>query len=816
MVRPSTSTDAAGDAGDAADAADAPARAHSEAKAKASKRRCIQSACVPCRRRKSKCDGGTPHCATCLAVYKTPCFYDVESESRRGKMTTAVKRDGAGVVAGESSDRDHNHNHAEFLVNAIRTLPESEVFELVQQLRNPRLDVWSLAEALRRTVPLLATHGPHEQESLETDLSVLMGKPALTQMGESRHYGHTSSLGLVAEDENYTQARVQLSNKPSTWTAVTQDLLFVERLFNLYFSWSHPFYVIFSRECFLNDFRSGRTKYCSPLLVNAILSYACHFTDDPAGRADPRNFRTAGDHFFAEARRLLYEDDAPSLTTTQALAVMAMREPSAGRDSSGFMYMGRCMRMAVELGLHLNNSAAPKHHLTPSEIEVRKVTFWGCFVVDTVWSVCIGRISQLPRAAITVDKPILTESPQQQGAATTRMFLQEFSTLSELVNDNNFMFFAPKERFTSRRLLDMYHNYVNWHKHLPSSLLIQQGAEAPPPHCLICRSMLYHTIVLHLFRPLLKVDILQSEIRPRDLCIESANKVSELLRLYRHSYTLRACQLVLTHILLSICIVHLIYSRDYKQSQENLVEGLRALEDMSVCHYYGARSFKIVHALAKTWKLPWPEKLEVSKLIIQEDGSVISPSEKTLLDHPVAAALTDDPADYTTAGPSTQPNRRESLSMFAVDSGSMGIQISPISVSQGTAMMPNHYNPSSGFVYPQAPTSVSIPVPPPPAPADQLFWTPMPGVGVPILPRDYAPNSMDLNNMLGATDEWDRFGRDGFRMSGAWLQEPVQHFVQAGGVGAAYGGLEELGQQAQGAYEGWWNGGPAGAEGGGG
>jgi hypothetical protein len=98
---------------------------------------------------------------------------------------------------------------------------------------------------------------------------------------------------------------------------------------------------------------------------------------------DPDNPRSAGDHFFAEARRLLYEDETPSLTQTQALCVMALREPSAGRDSSGFLYIGRCMRMAVELGMHLDTTSSPDLKLTPSEIEVRKVTFWGCFIVDS-------------------------------------------------------------------------------------------------------------------------------------------------------------------------------------------------------------------------------------------------------------------------------------------------------------------------------------------------------------------------------------------------------------------------------------------------
>jgi hypothetical protein len=176
---------------------------------------------------------------------------------------------------------------------------------------------------------------------------------------------------------------VHVERRGTTWTNVTHDLVFIEKLLVLYFTWSHPFYVLFSRECFYKDFRAGRDKYCSSLLVNSICAYACHLTDDPAGRTDPSSFRTAGDHFFAEARRLLFEDETPSLTTTQALCILSMREPSTGRDTSGFNYIGRCIRMCVELGLHLNNSASPALRLTPSEIEVRKVTFWGCFTVDT-------------------------------------------------------------------------------------------------------------------------------------------------------------------------------------------------------------------------------------------------------------------------------------------------------------------------------------------------------------------------------------------------------------------------------------------------
>jgi hypothetical protein len=339
-----------------------------------------------------QCDGGTPVCATCTAVYKTPCHYDPESESRRSRSSapstgapTGARRDAGPAAAAAASSL----SSAELIVSCLRELPDEHVLDFVQHLRkDPTADLGALAESWRKTVALPSAV-PFDGQNLELDLSMLLGKPAITLTGESRHFGYSASLGLVSEDEDYGRRRgartntVDTNRRGTTWTTVTDDLKFVNRLFTLYFTWCHPLFIIFSRESFYRDYEDGRNKYCSSILVNAICAYACHLTDEPAARTDPLNLRTAGDHFFAEAKRLLDENDSPSLTTTQALCIMAMREPSTGRDSPGFGYIGRCIRMCVELGLHLNNSASPALGLTPSEIEVRKVTFWGCFTVDT-------------------------------------------------------------------------------------------------------------------------------------------------------------------------------------------------------------------------------------------------------------------------------------------------------------------------------------------------------------------------------------------------------------------------------------------------
>ena len=80
------------------------------------------------------------------------------------------------------------------------------------------------------------------------------------------------------------------------------------------------------------------------------------------------------------------------------------------------------------------------------------------------------------------------------------------------------------------------------------------------------------------------------------------------------------------------------------------------------------------------------------------------------------------------------------------------------------------------------PNGASLPTAPASAPqhGDALFWTPVPGVGAPIFPRDLTMSAMDLNNLLGDVDGWDRYERDGFKISEAWTAvEPMAYVSNA-------------------------------------
>lgn len=321
--------------------------------------------------------------------------------------------------------------------------------------------------------------------------------------------------------------------------------------------------------------------------------------------------------------------------------------------------------------------------------------------------------------------------------------------------------------------------------------------------------MLYYSTLSHLFRPMLKVEIIDSNVRPRDKCMETANKVSELLRLYRQHFDMRACQLVLTHILLSACIVHLLFSKDSQTNYIYLVEGLRALEDMSVCHYFGARSFKIVYSLSKVWNLRFPEELQNSKLVRSEDatGIMSPPAESLVVPQPTRKIPSNvsGGAGFGLMAPTPQGDRRQSLSMFSRPEHKVMQLASHPAPSHGSPSPANQAqhrgsNPNIVPLYPATSSST----PPQPLPttnpsisttsaADSLFWTPIPSMGVPILHRNYQMSPMDMEHMMGGSDEWDGLTRDGFKISESWAQDPVNAFHGGSNEGYAQGSGETTG-----------------------
>jgi len=419
-----------------------------------------------------------------VSVYSTNCYYDIDSDHRR---KGALKRDIAQL--------QKEMGTLGIVFDAIKKGSEAEADDIVQLIRSHPDESYEWVVSNIKNFAVTARK--NEVRSLEGELEEYNIQPTLDNSGETRHYGYTSHLTgtLAGIDDELPILSIQQFD---TWTSVTTDKDLVRHLLSLYFAWTHPFYVIFSEEVFFHGLNGKKLKYCSPLLVNAILALACNYSDRPEARADPNDPSTAGDHFFAEAKKLLGEVNSSSLTTIQALAVMSIRQAMTGDDSSGWLYAWQMMSMAVQLGLHMSYEAQAKGKLTPTEIEARRVTFWGCYVLETAWAICVGRVSSFTRSAVQLEKPILRGNleskiwkpygdprfPQRttelEQPSFTYTLLLHSSLLTEIVNDVVFWFYAPKDRRTSRKLLGYHERFLTWYKQLPECLAIQEEKATLP------------------------------------------------------------------------------------------------------------------------------------------------------------------------------------------------------------------------------------------------------------------------------------------------------------------------------------------------
>ncbi|KAI8950097.1 hypothetical protein F4801DRAFT_361867 [Xylaria longipes] len=352
----------------------------------------------------------------------------------------------------------------------------------------------------------------------------------------------------------------------STWTNITNDSALVQHLLALYFCWEYPTFASLSKEHFLRDYVQGRHRYCSPILVNALLALGCRFSTQPNTRANPNEPRTSGDHFFKESLRLLYrQTNHHTLTTIQALGIMSIREASCGRDSESWYYAGQSVRLAIEMGLHRLHDDGDE-----DELAVQAATFWGAFALDHAWSLATGSLPQCscfphlpPKPAIidgieaslwipyTDDGAPLQRSCEQP--SNVRSVYKCFCELSELVHQSLYVLHSPGRPLTSRDLLSIYTQYLNWYDSIPEVLRL--GHNFTP--AVLFAHMYYHFAILLLFRPLIKLRIIGSAILPRDVCSQAADAIQGLLRSYSQLYTLRRTPSFVPYFLLTSSIMHL-------------------------------------------------------------------------------------------------------------------------------------------------------------------------------------------------------------------------------------------------------------------
>ncbi|ATY58887.1 pathway-specific nitrogen regulator [Cordyceps militaris] len=633
------------------------------------------NACNECRRKRAKCDGNQP-CGGCKARSNQNCVYETPTRiskpqlrkeldalrEQQDKTNLVLAGLGQPIVQSEILARLQARQSIDSIASwlasteqrpkaiaapaadsgsasARRILPPSSndaLFDPGGMEETPPLTVepsirqkspnWS--QARRETIL-------SERATLQ-DLSDLPepARSRLAAWAESRHATHvvdgTDEPRALGDAVASLQDSVMRQGR-ETWTTVTSSMELVAHLLGLYFCWEHPTFASLSKEQFLRDFCQGRPRYCSPLLVNALLSLGCRFSRFPGSEAARPDEPCCppGQHFFNEALRLLHrEPDHHSLLVIQALGVLSIREASCGHSSESMAYAGQSMRLAVEMGLHRMVERSSEGRET-DEFAVLSATYWGAFSLDQAWSLTTYSLPCFSKQVIGPPKPPILQAIENSpwlpytDAGTppngfhgqlshVRSVFRSYVELSELTHQIVYLFHSPGEQVTAKRLLAIYASCVTWFDNVPTVLKL--GHNFTP--AVLFSHMQYHFSILLLFRPFLRLDIIGSAVVPKKVCLQSANSMSALLRWYAQLYTLKRTPTFLPYFILTSSVtllsIGILTARPNADGRgttvdpniiDNVQQGMDGLAEIAPCHQFAEQAVSILSLLAQNWNI---------------------------------------------------------------------------------------------------------------------------------------------------------------------------------------------------------------------
>jgi hypothetical protein len=224
------------------------------------------------------------------------------------------------------------------------------------------------------------------------DVADLVGRLNLGDDGELRYFGSPSNFTLLHGPKN--GARIPISSDAIDEALSAPQALHREgyippnlqsHLLDLFWTWQNTWQYVVHKRAFMSEFDAGtRGRYCTPLLLLAILSLSSRYSDWPEARTDPQDANTAGEAFANQAKELLFHEiETPTVPTVQAAVLLSLREYAVNAETSAWVYIGMAVRMAHTLGLNVDCSSwVTSGQITPLEEEVRRVAWWGCFLVD--------------------------------------------------------------------------------------------------------------------------------------------------------------------------------------------------------------------------------------------------------------------------------------------------------------------------------------------------------------------------------------------------------------------------------------------------
>ncbi|EXL60787.1 hypothetical protein FOCG_00076 [Fusarium oxysporum f. sp. radicis-lycopersici 26381] len=546
-------------------------------------------ACSTCRIKRVKCDGQRPSCSTCHTNGEV-CEYTAQDSNRKPP----------------------SKRYVEALQERIRTL-EAQL-ERFQSDTGPQ-----------DRGPLNATeefHSNSEGDSIPDDssyrspirdISDRLGALNIGEDGQIHYFGSRSNFSLLKNSPVASSTVSSRELQKQAADTLDQLNLRVEvsdelrnHLLDLFWSWQNTWQYLVVKELFLEDL-------------------------------DPLDQNTAGNPLAEQAKMILfYESQAPKVTTVQATALLGLREIATDKEALGWMYCGMAARMAFNLGLHLDRSHwVDTGHITKDEAEVGTIVWWGCYVLDKLFNIGLGRPSTIQEHEISAKLPSMQHNaeyeswhsespigepivfPRSHQVSNVRATVQLFRVTSSALDE----IYRPVSQHVKSRIMELvtktHVDIIEFQINLPSCLRLSPSTLAPTlPHVYLLHLQIHVAIIL-LHRPF--VGVQRRTLDPGSFhpstgsshlkeCSQSSHSISNIFKLYSKHYTLRRIPISAIHCAFTASIILLLETtstdaKDRERAIASLKVLAEALTDMSTAWAWSQRALFAVRQLAREWSV---------------------------------------------------------------------------------------------------------------------------------------------------------------------------------------------------------------------
>ncbi|MCJ1468122.1 hypothetical protein MMC07_006750 [Pseudocyphellaria aurata] len=501
-----------------------------------------QMACTECRHARQRCDGHRPDpCGRCLQR-KLNCVYEPHTKTHKDDLLREIE-----VLRDDNTSLlDQNKEMAE---TAIGLEQRNKGLQETSDWQKIILDTIGSNGHDREIIIRLRAGESHQ--SIADWLSQLDTLSRdLQHVPESRR-GLVDVVGRIKrryQDEEGLDTINSVDAPPNIlWTRVSSSETLIGHLLGLYFTWVHPFHMLFSEFNFKQDFQIHAEDYCSTPLVNAICAMACHLVESEiVDEIQGVEVSTLSEAFMNDARANLNPDNLHHMTSIQTFAVMYLVDLGSGKAQNATKYL----RTAVD--------ALKMNHRHQQSAEAVELSAWGIHSLNTT---CTSMIYQ-PSHDATLPSTVIFQHVRMDREHDLWRFYRHVGDDRELPSRSSHaimtacnhakllrigqeslnLYCGTRGKATAEAILEGYRSYLDWKDNLPPAIKNIDINDQPLPHVLYLH-VLYHAALVQHFTPLLH-----------------CNQFSE-------EDTARLCRLVLFHARTGVDILqhaHRLYSSRYQ------------------------------------------------------------------------------------------------------------------------------------------------------------------------------------------------------------------------------------------------------------